>query len=306
MDSVDRGSYFEAAPVTKPFASHERQKPSVLSPFRYPGGKSRLRERIINWITSLPQRPSVFIEPFLGGGSISLAIAELGLADQIVAAEIDPDVSAVWRVALNENFAELCERILNFRLTRETASLELQSTDDALVSVAFRCILRNRIQRGGVMAPGAGLLNRGEGDKGISSRWYPETLIRRINEIHRLAPRIQFLAEDGLSTLNAFSQIPNCCAFIDPPYVAGGRGAGKRLYTHYDVSAEAVFEAAANFIGPAILTYHRSRIIRRLAESSGMICSELSVRNAHDKLRRELFITKEEAAATRVAGRRAA
>ena len=76
-------------------------KPSTLSPFRYPGGKSRLRATIINWIGKLGFRPSHFIEPFAGGASVGLAVAELDLADHVTLAEIDPDVSAVWDVVLN-------------------------------------------------------------------------------------------------------------------------------------------------------------------------------------------------------------
>lgn len=38
-----------------------------LSPFRYPGGKTWLVPHVMRWLSGLPERPSVFIEPFAGG-----------------------------------------------------------------------------------------------------------------------------------------------------------------------------------------------------------------------------------------------
>lgn len=292
MDSVNRCEFMEILCESADFVLRNDFKPSNLSPFRYPGGKSRLRKRIISWISSFPSVPKVFIEPFLGGGSVSLAVAELGLAEKVIAAEIDQNVSAVWTVILSERYVDLCERIKDFKMSRETVAAELSLSDDDLVARAFRCIVRNRVQRGGVMAPGAGLLKRGEGDKGISSRWYPETLIKRIGQIYRIADRIEFVSGDGIALLRSYSNEGDCCAFVDPPYVAGGMGAGTRLYEHFDVSPETVFETLNDFSGPALITYHRSRVVRRLADAAGMVCSEITMRTAHDKNRRELFITK--------------
>lgn len=46
------------------------------------------------------------------------------------------------------------------------------------VTTAFQTILRNRINRGGILAPGAGRIKNGESGKGKKSRWYPDTLRR--------------------------------------------------------------------------------------------------------------------------------
>jgi len=40
--------------------------------------------------------------------------------------------------------------------------------------------VKNRVNRGGILAPGAGMIKQGEKGKGLKSRWYPETLKRRI------------------------------------------------------------------------------------------------------------------------------
>lgn len=142
------------------------------------------------------------------------------------------------------------------------------------------------------MAPGAGWLNRGEAGKGIHSRWYPETLAKRIESIHALRNKITIIQGDGLETLKKFSSTPNTAAFIDPPYVAKGKGAGLRLYTHYDVDCQKLFAAVSNFTGPVIVTYHRSEVVQREAKAVGLECRSVSMHTAHTVAKRQLMIYK--------------
>jgi DNA adenine methylase len=71
------------------------------SPFRYPGGKTWLVPRVIDWLTSLGYRPSKFIEPFAGAAIVGLTVAFEQLADCVLLVEKDEQVGAVWQ-ALNE------------------------------------------------------------------------------------------------------------------------------------------------------------------------------------------------------------
>ena len=68
------------------------------SPFRYPGGKTWLVPYIRDWLRSKKTRPSRLIEPFAGGGIVSLTSAFEGLARHVVFAELDSAVASVWRV----------------------------------------------------------------------------------------------------------------------------------------------------------------------------------------------------------------
>ncbi len=266
--------------------------PSTLSPFRYPGGKSALRLKVINWIRNLGYRPKHFIEPFAGGSSVGLAIAELDLADSIVLAELDPNVAAVWNVILNGQAGAFAAKIRNFKLTDASARETLNANGYDRFSRAFRCLLQNRISRGGIMAPGAGFLNYGEAGKGIHSRWYPETLATRVEAIHALRHKIQFVEGDGLKLLRKFSSTPHTVAFVDPPYVVGGRGAGLRLYRHHNVDYEKLFEAIQDFKGPMIITYHRSEIVEREARAAGIKCRTVNMHTAHDVAKRQLILYK--------------
>ena len=142
------------------------------------------------------------------------------------------------------------------------------------------------------MAPGAGLLNRGENGKGIHSRWYPETLAKRIESVHALRNKITFIQGDGLKALKKFGSTPNTVAFVDPPYVAKGRGAGLRLYSHYDVDCHKLFATVRDFKGPVVMTYHRSEIVQREARAAGIQCRTVNMHTAHTVSKRQLILHK--------------
>lgn len=266
--------------------------PTTLSPFRYPGGKSGLRGRVISWIRRLGYRPQHFIEPFAGGSSVGLAIAELDLAAHVTLVEIDPDVAAVWKVILSGRAPLLAARIRDFKLSEKSARETIDSRERDQVSVAFRCLLLNRISRAGVMAPGAGWLKYGDAGKGIHSRWYPETLAKRVESIAALRRKLTFIEGDGLQTLKEFSSTPHTAAFVDPPYVVKKRGAGLRLYSYCDVDCGDLFKIAKAFSGPMIITYHRSEIVQREAKAAGIKCCTVNMHTAHDVAKRQLILYK--------------
>lgn len=78
------------------------------SPLRYPGGKTWLIPHIRHWLEST--EPEILIEPFAGGAIVSLTAVMENLAKTAVMVEIDRDVAAFWRSALEA--ATLCRNEL--------------------------------------------------------------------------------------------------------------------------------------------------------------------------------------------------
>ena len=64
------------------------------SPLRYPGGKTWLVPHIREWLART--EPTVLVEPFAGGGVVSLTAVMEGLVDRCIMIEIDHDVAAFW------------------------------------------------------------------------------------------------------------------------------------------------------------------------------------------------------------------
>jgi DNA adenine methylase len=85
----------------------------------------------------------------------------------------------------------------SFQLTLESARNAIAQANESLESRAFAMIIRNRVNRGGILANGASFIKSGENGKGITSRWYPETLRRRILAIAQVKNRIEFIEGDA-------------------------------------------------------------------------------------------------------------
>jgi DNA adenine methylase len=172
-----------------------------LSPFRYPGGKTWLVPYIYKWIRSLRFTPKTFIEPFAGGGIVSLTAANEGLADRIVMVEIDDAVASVWKTVFYGDVEWLIHRIISFTMSVENATAVLSVDYATNEENAFKTIIKNRISHGGILAKGAGFIKYGENGKGVHSRWYPQTLARRLNHIKKLKNKITFIHGDGLEVI---------------------------------------------------------------------------------------------------------
>ena len=81
---------------------------------------------------------------------------------------------------------------------------------------ALSVLLQNRMNHGGILAPGAGLLRIGEAGRGLRSRWYPQTLATRLNAIHELKDRRCFSHTDGFGLLASHKEQKTTVAFVDP------------------------------------------------------------------------------------------
>ena len=149
------------------------------SPFRYPGGKTWLIPTFRRWLKSLPASTrKKFIEPCAGGATASLLAVMENFSEKAFFAELDGEVARVWINVLSANGCELAERVEGFKVSKAAANrLFAHAANGAELSEkALAVLVRNRIQRGGVLAPGAGRLKDGGKEKGLVSRWYPETI----------------------------------------------------------------------------------------------------------------------------------
>ncbi len=262
------------------------------SPFRYPGGKTWLIPIIRRWLKGLETKPNELIEPFAGGAIVSLTAAFEELAEKVLMVERDDEVSAVWETILNGDSKELVERIVQFDLTLENVRHELSKTNVSRQDRAFQTILRNRVNHGGILAPGSGVLKHGENGKGIRSRWYPETLYKRILNIAHVKERLHFIHGDGMAVLQENAHRTNAAFFIDPPYTAAGKKAGKRLYAHNELDHAALFAIAATLKGDFLMTYDNAVGVETLAKEHDFDTYAISMKNTHHAEMTELLVAR--------------
>ena len=179
-----------------------------------------------------------------------------------------------------------------FEPTREAVSALAGRAPQSLLEHGFRTLVLNRTRRGGILAPGASLTKSGENNKGLASRWYPDTLIRRLQDIKAHATQITFCEADGLELLEVIAEVPGAVAFIDPPYTAGGKRAGSRLYTHHLIDHRHLFKLLAETPVDFLMTYDRSPEIASLIAEHGFHAVEVVMKNTHHARVSELVITR--------------
>jgi len=260
------------------------------SPFRYPGGKTWLIPQVRRWLQGLPPRPPKFIEPFAGGGSIGLTVAFENWADRVVMIELDEGVAAVWKTILGARSDHFVRRILDFPIGRDAVLETLSERASSQEDLAFQTLLRNRVQRGGILAPGASLVKNGENGRGVASRWYPQTLAKRIRAIQHCREKIEFHQGDAFDYLPRYLDDECAAFFIDPPYTAGGKRAGSRLYSHSQIDHEHLFAMMQKAHGQFLFTYDDASEVHALAGRYGFSTFRIPMSNTHHNLMFELLI----------------
>ncbi len=263
------------------------------SPLRYPGGKTWLIPHIREWLRKT--RPEILIEPFAGGAITSLTAVMERLVNAAVMVELDRDVAAFWRSAL-ESGATLQKWIGQFEPTIERLR-ELERAIPATVTEhGFRTLVLNRTRRGGVLAPGASFSRNGENGRGLLSRWYPKTLTTRLAAIQQHADRIAFYEGDGMKLLPLMlgGWGRKAAVFLDPPYTAqGGKRAGSRLYAHSSLDHAALFAMLAETDANFLMTYDAAPEIIDLVREHNFNAVCLSMKNGHHNQMSEIVITSE-------------
>ncbi|MCY3786037.1 MAG: DNA adenine methylase [bacterium] len=256
---------------------------------RYPGGKTWLVPHVRHWLAG---GCDLLVEPFAGGGIVSLTAVMEGSSKRALMVDLDRDVAAFWRAALMHG-DELTDRILAFEATRDGVS-ELEVTPPVTVlDHGFRTLVLNRTRRGGVLAPGASLTRNGENGNGVASRWYPATLAGRLRAIGEHADRITFCEGDGEAVLAVTARIAGVRLFVDPPYTAGGKRAGTRLYAHSTVDHDRIFGVLAETGADFLMTYDCCDEVLGLAAEHGFHAVTVEMRNGHNRRAVELVITRD-------------
>lgn len=260
---------------------------------RYPGGKTWLIPHIRQWLSR--PKTHVLVEPFAGGAIVSLTAVMENLVDEAIMLERDQDVAALWKAALS-NTDELIERIQQFTPSRKEVEEIERAAWRSDAERAFRTLVLNRTRRAGILAPGASFLESGENEKGIGSRWYPDTLVSRLQEIEKHAERFSFYEGDSMRILEPLLRgwEQDAAVFVDPPYTGkGGKGAGSRLYTHWMIDHARLFEILDRSRSNFLMTYDGAQEIVDLIHKHNFYAVRVEMNSAHYRPLSELIITRE-------------
>lgn len=235
---------------------------SPVSPLRYPGAKRWISGYISRSIARNHLLPSLFVEPFVGGGSVAIAQLHAGLVQKVVLNDIDPLVAALWKtVFFDTNW--LISKILRTDVTLDEWKRQKASRPISTRGLAFKCLFLNRTSFSGVLTNRAGPLG-GQCQRSqykIDCRFNKATLIRRIEEIAAFSPRVAGVwnlpwksALSRVAQMQEVGALPKASiVYLDPPFYRKASG----LYRHYFDHQEhlRLRDFLMDFDDPWILSY---------------------------------------------------
>ena len=80
--------------------------------------------------------------------------------------------------------------------------------------------------------------------------------------------------------------------FIDPPYTAGGKRAGRRLYSHSELDHDELFRVTSRVAGDFLMTYDDAQDVYELAKKYGFDTEAIAMKNTHHAKMTELLVSR--------------
>lgn len=96
-----------------------------------------------------------------------------------------------------------------------------------------------------------------------------------------------------MEVIRDYSSDSNALFFIDPPYTAIGKKAGRRLYTLHELNHRELFGICQLLNGDILLTYENSAGMQSLAEEFGFQYKQVAMSNTHHATMNELLIGRD-------------
>jgi DNA adenine methylase len=208
------------------------------SPLRYPGGKGRLTQHVIDLIEMNGLVGGHYAEPYAGGAGIAISLLYLEYASRVHLNDVDPAVYSFWKSVLDHT-DDLAKLVRDTPLTldeRLRQKATYRDPDAGTVALGFATFYLNRTNRSGIIHGGVIGGNKQAGEYKIDARFNRTELVRRIEKVGSYAPRISLQNKDAADFIIAdLKFLPKrALVYLDPPYYANGSRLYRNTYKHDD------------------------------------------------------------------------
>jgi DNA adenine methylase len=208
------------------------------TPMRYPGGKGRLAQYVIDIFKLNRLTGGHYVEAYAGGAGVAFPLLFLEYASHIHLNDLNRAVYAFWKSVCDEPDA-LCAMVRNKPLTiaqwKKQRAIQ-RDKDASTLELGFSTLYMNRTNRSGILHGGVigGMEQNSEWN--MDARFNRGELIQRIEKIASYAPRISLYNLDAADFLqNNLTKVPKkSLVYLDPPYYAKGHRLYKNCYKAAD------------------------------------------------------------------------
>lgn len=208
------------------------------SPLRYPGGKGRLSQYVIDLIEMNGLTGGHYVETYAGGAGIAITLLYLEYASHVHLNDVDPAVYSFWK-SLVDQPDDLARLVRDTPLTleeRDRQKAAYRAEDSSVLERGFAMFYLNRVNRSGIIHGGVIGGNHQSGAYKIDARFNRAELVRRIEKVASYAPRISVHNRDAADFIaNELPKIKDqTLVYLDPPYYANGSRLYRNTYKHDD------------------------------------------------------------------------
>lgn len=265
-----------------------------LSPLRYPGGKAKVADFVQCLIKENALLDGVYVEPYVGGGSVALSLLFNEYVRDIYINDKDISIYAFWYSVLHEPEA-FCKLIEDTPINVETwlklRDFQANKENVDLLNLGFSTFFLNRTNRSGILK--AGIIGGYDqtGNYKIDARFNKADLIKRIQRIADYADRIHLTNEDAVELIEKLKiKLPFSTLFyLDPPYYIKGKGLYMNYYNNKD------HQDIANVIHKIknhkwIISYDNVQFITNLYSKYRQQCFELNYSASNSGKGEEIMI----------------
>ena len=234
-----------------------------ITPLRYVGGKSKVVKKILSPL--FPDFTGDFYDPFLGGGSIPLWIAQLYPHKKIIVNDLNKAVADFW-IVLQKDVDLLVAELLTIRgkynpFNPEEGVLLLQTQQNELYNnpdIFYRAIafyVLNKISF-------SGMTEHGSLSKSAYEKTFNPTNIGKLFEINENMKNFHITSVDYEEVINKSTE--NDFVFLDPPYDLGDKSTlyGKDGEMHKGFDHKRFARVVYNLKSKWMITYNDSEEIR--------------------------------------------
>ncbi len=208
------------------------------SPLRYPGGKGRLTQYVIDLIEMNDLGGGHYVETYAGGAGIAVTLLYLEYVSHVHLNDIDKAVYSFWKAAIEstDSFVKLIhETPLNIdeRLRQKAIYKDCNSS---FLDLGFATFYLNRTNRSGIIHGGVIGGSKQDGVYKIDARFNRKELARRVEKLASYKSRISLYNKDAADIIACdLSNIPKkTLVYLDPPYYANGSRLYRNTYKHKD------------------------------------------------------------------------
>lgn len=259
-----------------------------MSFFRYPGGKSKLRNQIATRLnTFIDDNKLEYREPFFGGGSIGLKVLEDNpLIEKLYINDKDLGISHLWTAVIKypdllkllvENFVPSINKFDEFKNALTAEKQPNPKTGKEIAEYGFMKLAIHQISYSGLGTMSGGPLGgrkkgniagRGSTDEvkyPIDCRWSPKYICKKID--HLYTKLFTMSIKNNICNNFDFADVindneNNAVIYLDPPYYVKGNDLYQHGFSSEDHARLAI--TLKNTHHKWVLSYDDSPEIRKL------------------------------------------